>query len=94
MVSLTIDNSICSIYGLNVNQYADLRKLLSYTADPAQGRYSGWKGNNRRYLLDKKGNFPTGLLYLVEQYFEGQTMLVHDKRIKPVSRPGMFSIRL
>ncbi len=68
MVSLTIDNSICRIYNLNVNQYADLRKLLSYNADPAQGRFSGWKGNSRRYLIDKKGNFPTGLLYLVMEY--------------------------
>lgn len=92
MIKLEINNSLCRIEGLSEEQYRGLRDVLSYTADG--GYYSGSRPN-KRYLLDRKGNFPTGLLYLVDAYFKGNKQYERqDRRIRPTSTYGLFKLKL
>ena len=68
MVKLTIDNSTCRIEGLPRRRTAELKKLLSYAADPKAAFFSksSWRG--KQSLLTKAGSFPTGLLYIVDAF--------------------------
>lgn len=59
---LKIGNSYSNISGFNSSQFAELKNLLSYTLDAQQTYFSGSFRSNKRYLIDKKGNFPSGLL--------------------------------
>ena len=67
MMRLTIDNSTCKIEGLSVKQHKELTDKLSYQID-AQAAYFSGAYNRKRSLLGKRGEFPTGLLYLVKAY--------------------------
>lgn len=83
MIRLTVGNSLCKITGINTKEYNELRELLSYSEDPAAAFYrKSWK-SGKRYLIDKKGNFPTGLLYIVEDYLKLPPEQVYDQRWKP-----------
>ncbi len=68
MIKLTIDNSYSRIEGLSVKQDKDLRKAMSYSIDPQAAYFGagGFKGNTR-CLMNKRGEFPTGLLYIVRE---------------------------
>lgn len=68
MITLEIGNSTCKISGLDRFQHKELREILSYEIDPQAAYFSGSHRNTKRYLLDNKGNFPTGLLYLVDKW--------------------------
>lgn len=95
MIKLTIQNSFCNIEGLNMKQFTDLREILSFNIPADQAYYSGFR-SNKRYLLSKKGDFPTGLLDYVQGYIEDNKldpMWVHDYNI-PASRNGLFSLSL
>lgn len=69
---LFIDNSSCSIQGLELPLLRKLREKLSFSE--MTGRMITVKGGKRIrerqtfYLMDRYGNFPTGLLYLVEEF--------------------------
>ncbi len=94
MVIVTVGNSMSRIEGLTASQFSKLRKLLSYQSNPQAVYFSG--GFNRlKYLLDKKGYFPTGL-YNKVLWWVKQENLIHnckDARIKP--RPNIkFIIKL
>ena len=65
MVKVTIGNSMSKVEGLSVTQFKQLRTILSINLDTGYA-YGGF--SNRQYLMDVKGNFPTGLLYLVQEY--------------------------
>jgi superfamily II DNA or RNA helicase len=55
------------IEGLTTTQFSRLRKVLSYQDNPQAAYFSG--GFNRpKYLLDKKGYFPSGLLSIVRRW--------------------------
>lgn len=91
MVEIVIGNSYSQIKGLTSKTFSKLRKILSYETNHKAAYYSG--GFSRpKYLLDKKGFFPTGLLYLVRQFQPG--ILVTDARLKPKMTPGMFKLNL
>lgn len=80
--TITVGNSICSIQGITAEQYNDLRQILSYTEN---GYFSGF-GPRKKVLIDRKGAFPTGLLYLVERYFTNMPtpiLTTIDNRIVP-----------
>lgn len=83
MIEIVIDNSICTIKGINRNQYNELRNILSYLPDAKQRIFSG--NHFRKYLIDKKGNFPTGLLYLVAALYKKnkEKLIYTDKRKIP-----------
>ncbi len=95
MIRLTINNSLSRIENCSQEQFIALRTLLSYTPDTGRYFVAG-RRDARRYLIDKKGNFPSGLLSTVEAWFESSRVRPEraDLRVKPLSNPGMFSLKL
>lgn len=90
MVTITVNNSYSKIEGLTSGPFSRLKKILSYQDNP-QAAYFGGFGPKRRYLIDNKGNFPTGLLSKVLYELKSETSLtIRDIRIVPQSKPGMF----
>lgn len=87
---LIIGNSYSKIIGLTPKEFNSLKKLMSYR--PPYNHFSPM-ANRAISLLDKKGNFPTGLLYIVQKWLRdsnGVGPLPHvirtahkDTRIKP-----------
>lgn len=84
MIKLTISNSECQISGLSIVEHNQLRNLLSYQV-PAYSRAGKKMGTRTEYLLNKKGLFPTGLLYLVDSFFANRESEyeIQDERIIP-----------
>jgi superfamily II DNA or RNA helicase len=96
MLKVVLGNSMCRIEGYSPKQFSDLRELLSYHIDSQQAFYAGAYRSSKRYLLDRKGVFPTGLLYIVQKYL-GDTNSQHtviDNRKRPEARHGLFSLSL
>lgn len=95
-VTLKIGNSSCQLAGLNELQFKKLKAILSYSIDQQAAYFSRSTHNLRRYLIDKKGNFPTGLLYLVRKFLKEEkiSIRVEDDRVQPVSKPGLFTMSL
>lgn len=65
MIQIEVDNSYSRITGLDTEQFSRLRRLLSYEPDPSRAFFGGFKASQRRYLIDKSGVFPTGLIHLL-----------------------------
>lgn len=96
VIHLSVGNSTSQITGLNKKQEGELRLILSYLADASQTYHSG-NPNRRRYLIDKKGNFPTGLLGHVADWLLAKCYLdvtIQDTRVKPQKRPGLLQLDL
>lgn len=68
MLTLEIGNSISKFIGLTAQQLSQLKEILFYTIDPQAMYFSGNFRSPKRYLIDKKGHFPTGLLYLATEW--------------------------
>lgn len=80
MIVLDVNNSLSRIYGLHSDaQFRQLRDILSYTAEG----YFGGRPPAKRYLIDKKGCFPTGLLPRVEEFLKEETHRICDFRTVP-----------
>jgi superfamily II DNA or RNA helicase len=96
MIQLTVGNSYSRITGLNDGQHRELKDLLSYKIDAQQAYFSSdWRGG-KRSLFGKRGDFPTGLLYLVEGWL-GEDQINYegfDNRVRPMARKGEFPISL
>lgn len=85
MVVLEIDNSYSRVLGLQAQDFSKLRKILSYSLD--SGNSYKKQFTYRRSLLDKKGNFPTGLLHYVQDFLLNTPHTVSDRRkIQPPPR--------
>jgi superfamily II DNA or RNA helicase len=83
MVTLTISNSMSRIEGLTATQFSRLRKVLSYQDNP-QAAYFSVGYNRLKYLLDKKGYFPTGLYTYVVEWTAHESIGVNYKDIRVV----------
>lgn len=85
MIKLSIGNSTCQLEGLTTEQFKSVKELLFYSEDPQAAFFSKSFRSPKRYLIDKKGFFPTGLLYIVESWLkeEKHPFQSDDKRIKP-----------
>lgn len=94
MISLKIDNSSCRIAGLGVEEEKTLRGFLSYVPDPKAAYFGGGHRGGRRYLIDKAGNFPSGLLYIVEAFLASREYARNDVRRVPEPRQGLFTLSL
>lgn len=79
MIRLTIGNSESKIEGLSVSQYAELRGLLSYTI-AAQASYFSGAHSNKRYLINKRGEFASGSVYMVQEFLKNIPHTVVDNR--------------
>lgn len=95
MIKLSVDNSNCQIEGLTVEQFKSLKELMFYSEDPQAAYYSRSFRSPKRYLIDKKGFFPTGLLYIVEGWLEVKKYpcQTSDNRIKPKPH-NLFKARM
>lgn len=95
-LNLIINNSTCSITGLSIEQHKALRDILSYEENPQAAYYSENFRSSKRYLMDKKGVFPTGLLYLVQDYLKTHKLIgtVFDCRFLPEPMPDDFHFDL
>ncbi len=65
MIQITVGNSYSTIKGLTAAQEKDLQHELSYVVGGSSAYFSGY-GPQRRSLLSKRGEFPTGLLERVK----------------------------
>lgn len=96
MIVLTVNNSESKIEGLSVSQFAEVRDLLSYKISDQQKHFSHTH-NDKRYLINKRGEFSSGLLSIVKSYLRGlknlQQYQVIDKRVLPTST-GLFKLSL
>lgn len=61
MIDIKIGNSYSQISNMTNSQFSEIRKVLSYKSDPKAAYFSSY-GPQVKYLIDKKGSFPTGLL--------------------------------
>jgi superfamily II DNA or RNA helicase len=81
---IIVNNSFSQIQGLTDEQFAEVRKLLSYKMDEQAAYFSGAYKARTKYLIDAKGSFPTGLLARVTAWARG--IIIEDRRLKPLKR--------
>lgn len=93
-MNLKINNSTSLIEGYSQEQFQQLRAILSYEEDPKAGFYSGRQFSTKKYLINKRGEFPTGLLYLVKDWaiVNKLTIKTVDTRVKP--KPFLKPLKL
>lgn len=89
-MKLVIGNSLSQLQGLTVTEFAEIREILSYTIDAAAAYHTGGR-NPKRYLIDKKGFFPTGLLSYV--YGWRPSAAAVDNRQRPTSQEAVFTFK-
>lgn len=95
-MQLFIGNSYSRITGVSSAQHLELKDLLSYKIDPQQTYFSNdWRGG-KRSLMSKRGDFPTGLLYLVQEWLKKTSInsAVLDTRQRPAALTGHFPISM
>ncbi len=94
MIDVIIENSMSRVVGLTDTQFKALRNVLSYSID-SQAAYLSSAYQTKRYLLSKKGEFPTGLLYLVKESLSKTPSVRYiDRRALPKPRHGLFAGQL
>lgn len=95
MIVLEIDNSYSQIKGLKTDEFRALRKILSYESDPQAAYFSGGF-RRRKYLIDSKGWFPTGLASRVVDFCLATKLDLNivDKRVRPTRHIGEFKFLL
>lgn len=93
MLILTTNNSTSQLDGLTIPQYRSLRKVLSYKVEG--GYYGGGHNGGMRYLLTKRGEYPSGLTYKVLQWLkENKLPYQHTSLMKrPTAKPGLFKAK-
>ncbi len=96
MITLTIGNSTSRLSGLTAAQFKAIRDVLSYTLPPSQTFYMGGHRSPKRYLMDAKGAFPSGLIKQVQDWLSTNTIphTLVDTRKRPTGQPGRFKLNL
>lgn len=96
MIIVTINNSYSKVDGLTNEQLRLLKKVLSYNTNASAAFFAGGNYPRVRYLIDNKGNFPTGLLYLVDKFMIDSKISYHrhDLRVKPKYNYDRFVLNL
>ncbi len=96
MIKITVGNSVSRIEGLTDSQLKAVRKITSYSVDSSAAYFSGSGHNTSRHLMSKRGEFPTGLLYLVRAWAKicSPDSVMLDHRTRPLGRQGLFSLSL
>lgn len=88
MIVITVDNSYSKISGLSMKQMHFLRKELSYTVGGSSAYFSGY-GIRRKSLLNKHGEFATGLIHRVYSFLDLNRLSYNSnyKNIVPRIKP-------
>lgn len=100
MPKITIGNSISNVSDISREVYNAVREKLSIKPNPQQFYYVKDKRFlPKKYLVDKHGNFPTGLCELVwdllkVHYGQDSNILVKDNRYVPHSIPDFPILHL
>lgn len=90
-MKITINNSLCQVSDFTQEQYKALRSLLSYS-EATVSRYAGYT-SVRKYLIDRRGVFCTGLLPRVLEAHPELELI--DRRIAPTRLPaGSLALKL
>ncbi len=94
MIEVKINNSLCTVAGLSAKQFKEVRQLMSYSETVRSRWHKGFK-STRKHLMDKRGEFPTGLLYVLQKYLSRYQIPTtwKDARVRPAARPGMFKFQ-
>lgn len=85
-MTITIDNSYSQVTGINLETFNVLRKELSYSVNQQAAYFAGGHRPAVKYMIDKKGFFPTGLLYRVVALLPNSITFI-DKRVRPAACP-------
>lgn len=98
MIILEVGNSTSKISCLTSPQFKELRTKLSYKSE-IKSFYGRQYGGQRTYLINAKGEFPTGLLSIVKAWLQTPqhkpNVILDNRRIpKTASKGGMFSLLL
>lgn len=82
------------VQGMDLKAFRGLRRVLSYSVSKQAAYHSG--RGDRRYLLGKKGEFSTGLLPYVKDYFFQlkKPFEIIDGRKRPKPLDGLFELSL
>lgn len=96
-MTLIVGNSESRLEGLNAAQFKDLKSLLSYTVG-VPGSYAVKRfGPQRKYLIDRRGTFASGLLPTVSAWIHRQglhtNLKVINSRAKPLQLHKLFDGR-
>lgn len=78
-MKVIINNSYSQIVGFTDQEFKKLREAMSYIPEENRSYFSGRNYNTKKYLIDKRGFFPTGLLYILKDF----NAYYEDKRVKP-----------
>ncbi len=92
-LTIEINNSYSQIKNMTVAQYKGLRKLLSYSPNADTAYFSGGFVQTR-YLIDKHGYFPTGLIDRVLRHLGDQ--IAYDgiiKKCRPPQAGGFYELK-
>ncbi len=94
MVVLKICNSTCTITGLMPQRFQSLRSASSVrqkTGRMVRGK-SGKRFPETRttYMIDKRGEFSTGLLYLVEEFLQAKNLKYEISDLRRVPKLNQF----
>lgn len=81
MIKLLINNSYSRLYGLTPTQFKEVRELLSYKSEVTKA-YGNNYGGYKIYLINRKGEFPTGLVPRVTRHFSN--LVIIDDRVRPL----------
>lgn len=92
MISLFIDNSECQLTDMSVDVRKQVKELLSYKTAPRPSFRGGYV-SDKRYMMDKQDKFPTGLLYMVEDFFKSHRIQYNriDDRKLPKRLQDLFT---
>lgn len=82
---LVVGNSLSQIQDMTTSEFAQVKNLLSYEVPYSKTRFAWGNKNPKRYLIDKRGFFPSGLAYRLNSL--PLTGLV-DSRIEPKGLPA------
>jgi len=89
VIKLEIGNSYSKITGLSAKQEKELREALSYIVGGSSAYYSGF-GVRKKSLLNKKGEFPSGLLWRTEVWLKNQKInwcRIEKRQNRPLTIP-------
>lgn len=95
-VTVIHGNSYSQVKGLDTEKFRKLRKILSYKTDPQAAYFSGgWA--RTKYLIDAKGNFPSGLWIRVYKFLETNNIEyqnVSNTGLCPHNEQQLFKLKL
>jgi superfamily II DNA or RNA helicase len=86
VIQLVVDNSYSRVLGLTLPQFNHLRDELSYTSGSFFTRF----GPTRKSMLNKRGEFPSGLLPRVIKYLSRFVYAKKDLRIRPAPSSKIY----